>query len=84
MNDDASEIYKNSEYLRKEATRADGVFVDEVWEAVVAREVIIDQLAKSGAVTVDNIKSSGYFPASKLVRSLQDAYGIERYPELDE
>ncbi len=74
----------DSEYLRREATTQDGVFVEEIWEAIVAREAIIDQLAEGGSMNVDDIRDSGYFDASRTVRGLQESFDIEPYPILDE
>lgn len=84
MESNRPEEYINSPYLLREATTSAGDIVEEVWEAVVAREAIIDMLAEGGSMMVDEIRQSGYYEASKRVRQLQDAYGIEPYPETDE
>ncbi|MCA9343129.1 hypothetical protein KC950_03920 [Candidatus Saccharibacteria bacterium] len=81
MESDSS--YEYSDYLKSEATKND-VLIEEVWEAVMAREAIIDHLAAAGGMSVREIKDSGYFSASQKVRDLQRAYDIEPYTVFDE
>lgn len=70
--------YEDSPFLTREATSPEGIIIPELWQAIIQREVAVDQVV--AAATFDKpemIEESGYFEKARVVRELQEIYGIE-------
>lgn len=77
--EDQQSNYLQSEFLRREATNAEGEIIPDLWQAIVAREVAVDEIVRnSDADNREILDATGYLQKAKRVRELQEIYGIEQ------
>lgn len=71
--------FEYSDFIKREAINANGELVQEVWNAIIAREQAIEDIINGGVMDNHELLVRTTFLEKLIrVRELQEQYGIEQ------